>query len=476
MPHGLLAAVAAAVATHPAAGPESFRFGKQGEVTLYRPAGPIKGVVLFMSGDGGWNQGVVDMSKQLTSLGAAVAGFSTPAYLKAWEASRDACINPNVDTVALAQEVEHRLKLKSYVEPVLAGYSSGATVVYATLAQAPAGLYRGGVSLGFGPDLPGRKPWCSTESLKATRMTQPVPGWLFAPARRLNTPWLVLQGDQDQVVSPAAAREFIGQMTDARLISLPKVGHGFSKPANWMPQLEAAVRPMIERAPAPPTLTGARLPTDLPVTPVVNPNAPVTDLMAVFYSGDGGWAGLDRSVSARLAAAGVPVVGVSSLRYYWTGKTPAQSARDLSRILAGYSAAWHRPRALLIGYSFGAGTLPATVAALPPAMRARVAQVTLMGFPAQGEFEFHLADWLNASRAPARATVPEVARLGAALPVQCIRGVQESDSACPAIPAGRVQQVVLPGGHHFGGNDAFVAKVILAGLKAPRKVPTHGAC
>lgn len=434
-----LLGLAAASPLHAAPAPEQFRFGRQGTVTLYRPAGAVKGVVLFLSGDGGWNQGVVDMARQLTTQGAAVAGVSTPTYLRAWEAGKDSCVNPNLDTVALAQEVEHRLGLNTYIEPVLAGYSSGATVVYATLAQAPAGLYRGAVSLGFGPELPGAKPWCRANDFTAKRETKPEHGWLFAPVAGVNATWLVLQGLQDQVVAPDTTRAFTGHIAGAHLIELPKVGHGFSKPTNWMPQFKAAFRPMLQRPVRPPqsrVATGAALPTDLPLTSVVDPAAPRTALMAVFYSGDGGWAGLDRSVSARLAAAGIPVVGVNSLQYFWNAKTPAQSARDLARIILGYGTAWHRPRVALIGYSFGAGALPATVAALPPAVRARVAQVTLMGLPARGELEFHLADWLDASRAPAVATVPLVARLGTVKRVQCLRGTQESDSACPAIPPG----------------------------------------
>lgn len=464
-----LLALAAAPSSPAASAPEPFRFGRHGTVTLYRPAGPVRGVVIFFSGDGGWNQGVVDMARQLTAQGAAVAGVSTPAYLRAWETGTATCINPNIDTVALAQEVEHRLGLKSYGEPILAGYSSGGAIAYATLAQAPAGLYRGAVSLGFGPDLPGVKPWCRANDLAATRITKPVDGWRFAPVAKVNAPWLVLQGLQDRVVSPDATRAFVRPISGAQLIEPPKVGHGFSRPANWVPQFQAAFRALLDRPMASQqrrAATGAALPDDLPLTPVVSRAAPPTDLMAVFYSGDGGWAGLDRSVSARLAAAGIPVLGVNSLQYYWNARTPAQSARDLTRMITSYGAAWHRPRVVLIGYSFGAGALPSTVAALPPAIRTRVAKITLMGLPARGELEFHLADWLDASRAPAVATAPLVARLGKVLRVQCLRGAQESDSACPAIPPGHAQQVVLPGGHHFAGNDAAVARAILSGLKS----------
>ena len=41
-----------------------------GTVTIYRGANPPQQVVLFISGDGGWNLGVVDMAKRLRDAGA----------------------------------------------------------------------------------------------------------------------------------------------------------------------------------------------------------------------------------------------------------------------------------------------------------------------------------------------------------------------------------------------------------------------
>ena len=54
---------------------------------------PQHGLVLFLSGDGGWNMGVIDMAKILAAQGVLVAGLSVPAYLKAMEASPAPCID-----------------------------------------------------------------------------------------------------------------------------------------------------------------------------------------------------------------------------------------------------------------------------------------------------------------------------------------------------------------------------------------------
>lgn len=229
----------------PASAAASQPLGPSDQLPTYRPDGQLKGVAIFLSGDGGWNLGVVDMAKALTRQGVAVVGVSTPAFLKAMEASRDRCVDPNRSLTALAQDFERRLGLSRYQKPILVGYSSGATIAYAVLAQAPAGTWRGAVSLGFGPDLPGNKPWCAGASLSAKAITKPERGWLFAPVRRLSAPWLVLQGAIDQVVSPAVTRAFVKQVVGASYIELPKVGHGFSVEARWMPQFVSAFAPLL---------------------------------------------------------------------------------------------------------------------------------------------------------------------------------------------------------------------------------------
>src|SRR5690242_4935765 len=64
--------------------------------------------------------------------------------------------------------------------------------------------------------------------------------------------------------------------------------------------------------------------SDLPLIEVRPEHA--SDRLAVFFSGDGGWTSIDQRVSARLAVAGVPVVGVNSLRYFWRKRSPEEAA------------------------------------------------------------------------------------------------------------------------------------------------------
>src|SRR5882672_3523745 len=141
--------------------PSTFELPRFGKVTVYPAASEPEEVVLFVSGDGGWNLGVVGMAQALADEGALVAGVDITRYLAALNESQASCSTPDVDFERLGHVLESKYGLKHYREPILVGYSSGATLVYGTLAQAPLGTFVGALSLGFCPDLEVKRPLCS---------------------------------------------------------------------------------------------------------------------------------------------------------------------------------------------------------------------------------------------------------------------------------------------------------------------------
>ena len=122
---------------------EVFRLGRFGDVRLYHRAPHPSRVVLFVSGDGGWNAGVVDMARALADMDALVVGINILVYLEKLESSDEKCSYPAADFELLSKAVQQKLGFPEYVTPSLLGYSSGATLVYAVLVQAPPGTFRG---------------------------------------------------------------------------------------------------------------------------------------------------------------------------------------------------------------------------------------------------------------------------------------------------------------------------------------------
>lgn len=58
-----------------AANEETFSFGQFDKVTVYRGDGELDRIVMFFSGDRGWNLGVIDMSKNLVEENSLVIGI-----------------------------------------------------------------------------------------------------------------------------------------------------------------------------------------------------------------------------------------------------------------------------------------------------------------------------------------------------------------------------------------------------------------
>jgi type IV secretory pathway VirJ component len=474
----LVVVVLATLASGALASESQLQFGRFGKVTIYRGANEPREVALFVSGDGGWNKGVVDMARELATTGALVIGIDIVHYLKELTASGDGCLYPASDFEALSQFVQKRLDFPRYIVPVLIGYSSGATLVYATLAQAPPNTFAGAVSLGFCPDFPTTKPFCKGSGLTWESRPQGK-GVNFLPAAHLPAPWVALQGTIDQVCDPASTEAFVKQVPRGEIVMLPKVGHGFSVPRNWLPQFKDAFARITLAAPNPPATTpavGATTATSSPASPAVDvgdlPLVEVpargtpNDVLAVVVSGDGGWAGIDRELGEVMADHGIAVVGLNSLQYFWKKKNPEVAASDLQRILRHYLVAWGKTRVLLVGYSRGAEVLPFMVDRLPAELSSKVVLVALLGPTPKVEFAFHVADWLGGSGEQNQLPVrPEVEKL-AGTRILCIYGEEESDSLCPGLPASLAIVVPLKGAHHFGGDYVGIAETILkaAGL------------
>ena len=191
----------------------------------------------------------------------------------------------------------------------------------------------------------------------------------------------------------------------------------------------------------------------------------VGDTLAVLYSGDGGWAALDKGLADGLARGGLPVIGYNSLRYFATARSPDGAAADLAASLRRQMAATGRRRIVLVGFSFGANALPAIVPRLPPDLRAQVRLVALVGLGPTGELRFTPASWLNRGTPHAYPVGPALAALRGQ-PMICIYGEREPHAVCPTLSAGLIQRIALPGGHHYDGDYGRLSQAILRALPA----------
>jgi type IV secretory pathway VirJ component len=441
---------------------ETLNYGRFGKLTLYRETSQPNHVVLFISGDGGWNLGVIDMAKSLAGLDALVVGIDITHYLGELARSPEKCSYPASDFELLSKYIQKKLDFGSYRVPVLVGYSSGATLVYALLAQAPPNTFRGAISMGFCPDLPLNKPFCTGHSLKS-EPTVKEHGYNFLPTRGLVNPWIAFQGTIDQVCDASMVESYVKQVNSAEVVMLPKVGHGFSVQKNWLPQFRESFKRLVREGKT--SSDHSDLNAEISDLPLVEVSAlgTTTGLMAVIISGDGGWASLDRDIGSSLAARGVPVVGLNSLQYFWTARSPDIAGKDLERIIRHYLTVWKCQRVLLIGYSLGADVLPFMAGRLPEDLRQQVATVALIGPGKTANFEFHLREWLGDDSRAGLPIAPELSGMRG-MKVICLYGEEEEDSLCQQQAAGDLKFKVIPvrGGHHFHGDYEKLADLIFS--------------
>ncbi|WP_066272324.1 virulence factor family protein [Hydrogenophaga palleronii] len=449
--------------TNPAApAVETLSHGNFKQLLLYRPAGAASSFVLFLSGEAGWTPALAGQAQALAGRGALVAGIHTPRLLAALTKDAGDCLLPDGDLENLSHFLQGYARLPAYFPPLLVGEGLGGTLAYAMLAQAPAQTFGGAVSIGFCPALTVRRPLCKGEGVNFKRRADKT-GVDLLPSSHVGAPWTVLQGTAGQPACAAdtATSDFVAQVPGVRLVNVAAGGDSTSALLEAQRAFVGAAAPAGTAAAVPPQPADPGV-ADLPLVPVPVPAAYTgapSDTFAVLLSGDGGWAGIDKDLAARFAAAGVPVVGWDSLRYFWSARTPEGLARDLDRVLHSYAGQWKKSRALLIGYSQGADVLPFAVTRLSAPSRALVAHTVLIGPGEKASFEFRLSNWMkrDSGGLPLR---PELQKLSAANTL-CVYGTGDRDTVCGRVPTAQVTPVPLPGDHHFNGEYQKLADEIL---------------
>jgi type IV secretory pathway VirJ component len=416
------------------------------------------------------------MAEQFAQQGAMVVGIDLKKFEDELKADGSQCVFPDGDLENLSHFVQAYFHNATYLAPMLVGVSSGGAMAYAMLAQAPRDTFASALSLGFCPHLNLSKPLCKGSGLEFTRSAGGSggaggSGANLLPVNNLGNPWVILHDSKNSACPVAVTREFVSQVRGAALAILPTLSPA---PVSAAFAKLAAANATCGMTP-PPTALGDLPIIEVPAQPVAPQSTPSqstaapSDAFAIIMSGDGGWAGLDQDIAAALSARGIPVVGLDSLRYYWTARTPQGVAADTDRMIRYYLAHFGKKRVLLVGYSQGADVLPFAVNRLPPATKAQVALTAILGMSEHALFEFHVSSWVSDDNS-GPATLPEVNRL-TGMPVLCIYGEDEHDSLCPKLDPLKFKVVKLKGGHHFDGNYAGLANEILNAAAAVKSAP-----
>ncbi|WP_409561445.1 virulence factor family protein [Hyphomicrobium sp. MC8b] len=341
------------------------------------------------------------------------------------------------DIEDLVRLSERALGMQAWESPVFFGLGRSGTIAYLTLAQAPPNSVSGALSSGFSPSLTSKAAFCSGAPVLGNKDG----AFEYGPIK-LNGKWALFTQDPASTalkpfvaVNPGTSIEQ-GEATDGSTLSL-------------------AVKAVFDM-----TLVPKASISDLPLTelPAKNPTG-----LAIFLSGDGGWRDIDKQIGETLSKNGISVIGLDTLRYFWSEKNPQTIADDLDRIARYYRRAWHIQDVSLIGYSFGAATIPMVWTKLDPDLQKQVKLIVLMAPEPVGRLEMSMAGWLGIPSSADISLRPFMAELPKDK-VTCIFSVEEKadgDTGCTLSELKGATLIERTGGHHFGGAYLEIAKLIL---------------
>ena len=302
----------------------------------------------------------------------------------------------------LAQTAERQLGIQTYLPPIIAGSGQGATFAYAALADAPANTLGGAVGLGFANKLSLKEAFCPGAA--STKAADGAFSYGFDVALPEAAYLLVDPADVDDVTDKASAQDNITVDT--------------VDPDNGPAQVTQAVSDLAE--------------TDQPFGDLPAVDLPSSDnkpaALAILVSGDGGWRDLDKTIGEWLSARGVHVVGLDSLHYFWSKRTPKELATDIASIVERADPDKKLP-VMLIGYSFGADTIPFAFPLLPQDLQQRTKLLALMAPGLTTSFQVTIEGWLDIDDS-GYEIVPAIAALPADR-VVCVYGEDEGRQRLP---------------------------------------------
>lgn len=223
--------------------------------------------------------------------------------------------------------------------------------------------------------------------------------------------------------------------------------------------LIAATQPIDAQGVAPDTVSVR----DLPLIEAPSPSA--GRVLAIFLTGDGGWAMLDRSVARVLTDSGIAVVGFNSRSYLEHRRTPDDAGRDIARVARHYLAQWHRDRLLLVGYSRGADLVPFAATRLPADLRDATVGLAMLGPARSASFEFHFIDLFRDIERPGDPLIlPEIERLRG-MRMLCVFSTADKASACRDADPSLIARYSHGEDHHFDDDYRGVGEMIVAATR-----------
>ncbi|MCX8279346.1 virulence factor family protein [Phyllobacterium sp. 0TCS1.6C] len=405
------------------------------DVPLLQPKGEVTGLAILVSQTGGPAADDRALADKLLDRGFLVLTVDLEKWRRELNQDTGDCTYFVADFEGLAKEAQRLVGGSTYMHPVIVGIGEGGVMAYASDADTPAATLAGAVIVDPAAALNTKLPSCEGADYEAVAGQ----GYSYSYNADLPNPAIIVREKPDaEPKGPPTQGYFLAEerLADTRAKRLDMAA-------------DAAVEIAREDASA-----GALPTIDIPA------KDGQAKYLALFFSGDGGWRDIDKSVGDIIAGKSVHVVGVDSLRYYWSLRKPEGIAKDIAHMVAKADPGGRLP-VVLLGYSFGANTLPFAWPYLPKRLQDRTAMIGLIGTEKTTPFQVSVGAWLGLGGDSDVA--PAIARLPASKAL-CVYGSEEDDTACndPALAA--VEKIELAGDHHYDEKYELLAQKLMEAL------------
>ncbi|GEP11639.1 AcvB/VirJ family lysyl-phosphatidylglycerol hydrolase [Methylobacterium gnaphalii] len=423
--------------------PERISSSHLDDVEVQAPMGTPVGLAAVVSGAGGTGEAERTIGAALRARGFIVLQLDLEKWRAALNRDTTPCIRPIVDVELLAKEAQRSLKGGSYLRPVLVGLGEGGTLTEAILGRTFAATLGGGVALDPAASFATARAICDDKAPVAAPVpvsggfAYPLPAKTQAQLTAVSAAPTAAAADAAAGAGPFAVERHVEADSNRRTAAA----------------VDAAAAIAAQDAG-----TGGLPLVDLPATGT-------TRALALFFSGDGGWRDIDKTIGEHLTRDGIHVVGLDALRYFWTDREPKTVAADVAAMLRGADPDGTLP-VIVLGYSFGADLFPFSWSYLPASIRDRIRLIALLAPGRSTGFSVSVKGWLGYGGA--HAVLPQLA----ALPLErvfCVYGSKEADTTpCldPSLAATR--RLLIDGGHHFDGDYPALARRIIDEARLPR--------
>ncbi|WP_267554862.1 virulence factor [Rhizobium rhizogenes] len=418
---------------------------------ILRPQGKVTSEVVLISDVAGWGDKEKAVAEKLVTSGSLVIGIDYPSFLTSLNkydvSQNDGCIYIVADLESLSQQVQRSFADSTYQLPVIAGVGAGGAMALTIAAQTPDATVAGTLAVDPTAGIGLKQELCT-------------------PAEKKTDGDMVSFGLQDGALpnpimvaftskAPKDGRDHVEEIQKDH----PEVQTTDSDLDDTYATLEASLTDLMK------SIDSAKSPLGLPVD--VMETTPTEDTLAIVYSGDGGWRDIDKEVGSYLQDQGIPVVGVDSLHYFWSERSPQQTADDLARMIQFYTKRFKVKHVVLIGYSFGADVLPASYNRLKQPDKDKIVQMSLLSLSKKVDYVISVMGWLGASsEGKGGDPINDLKSVNPKM-VQCIYGKDDDeDVGCPLLKGTGAEVIAMDGGHHFDDDYEALSNHIINGLKS----------